>query len=245
MGFKQFIKNNWRLVNSNTLSMNRCVNSVIESYNMGYAKKAVVENTLQLPKRPKKPNPPFFLYLQEKRQEVTEKHNLSLKDAVRVVSEMWKNVDSENKQKMNEVYNKELEKYKKNVELYKQSLTEDQKNELFRLKYEQIEQRTKRKLKKELKDLGKPRKPLTAYLMFVSEEIKNHGNVPVQIYMTTIANKWKEMDENTKSKFIKAALQENDKYNNALLDWENKMIKAGRLDLVRPRALSNDNIDIN
>jgi hypothetical protein len=81
--------------------------------------------------------------------------------------------------------------------------------------------------------------------MFVSEEIKNHGNVPVQIYMTTIANKWKEMDENTKSKFIKAALQENDKYNNALLDWENKMIKAGRLDLVRPRALSNDNIDIN
>jgi molybdopterin synthase catalytic subunit len=61
---------------------------------------------------------------------------------------MWKNVDSENKQKMNEVYNKELEKYKKNVELFKQSLTEDQKNELFRLKYEQIEQRTKRKLKK-------------------------------------------------------------------------------------------------
>lgn len=140
----------------------------MESYNKGYAKKILVENTLQLPKRPKKPNPPFFLYLQEKRQEVTEKHNLSLKgsfnifkikfnyyyfnynflDAVRVVSEMWKNIDVDDKKKMNEIYNKELEQYKKSVELYKQNLTEDQKNELFRIKYEQIEQRTKRKLKK-------------------------------------------------------------------------------------------------
>lgn len=81
--------------------------------------------------------------------------------------------------------------------------------------------------------------------MFVSEEIKNHGKVPVQTYMSTVANKWKEMDENTKSKFIKAALQENDKYNNALLNWENNMIKAGRLDLVRPRTPSNNNIDDN
>lgn len=53
----------------------------MESYNTGYAKKAVLENTIQLPIKPKKPNPPFFVYLQEKRQEVTDKHNLSLKGA--------------------------------------------------------------------------------------------------------------------------------------------------------------------
>lgn len=57
----------------------RCVNSVLESQNTGYAKKAVFENTVQLPLRPKKPNPPFFLYLQKKRPEVSEQHNLSLK----------------------------------------------------------------------------------------------------------------------------------------------------------------------
>lgn len=69
-------------------------------------------------------------------------------DAVRIVSEMWKNLNADTKEKMTEMYSRELEKYKEGINLYKQSLTEDQKNELFRVKYEQLEQKTKRKLKK-------------------------------------------------------------------------------------------------
>jgi len=49
---------------------------------------------------------------------------------------------------MADIYNKELEQYKESIKAFNQSLTVDQKNELFRLKYEQIELRTKRKLKK-------------------------------------------------------------------------------------------------
>lgn len=49
---------------------------------------------------------------------------------------------------MTDIYNKELEQYKDSIKDYNQSLTTDQKNELFRVKYEQMEQRTKRKLKK-------------------------------------------------------------------------------------------------
>lgn len=56
----------------------RCVNSVLESQSTGYAQKSVV-NELQLPQKPKKPNPPFFQYLKEKRQEVVESHNLKPK----------------------------------------------------------------------------------------------------------------------------------------------------------------------
>lgn len=89
--------------------------------------------------------------------------------------------------------------------------------------------------------MGKPRKPLTGYLMFVSDEIKNHGDVPVHKYMITIANKWKEMDVSNKEKYIKAAAVAYDKYNTEILKWENDMIKAGRYDLIRPRPIS-DNI---
>lgn len=107
MGFKQFLKNNWRLINTNNLLMNRlnnfksiimhffilfccdkyiiiivllirCVNSVLESQSIGYAQKSV-ENKLQLPQKPKKPNPPFFQFLQERRLEVAKNHNLKPK----------------------------------------------------------------------------------------------------------------------------------------------------------------------
>jgi len=69
-------------------------------------------------------------------------------DASRVVSEMWKNFDVDTKTKMTEIYNKEFQKYKESIKIYKENLTDDQKNELFRIKYVQLEQRTKRKLKK-------------------------------------------------------------------------------------------------
>lgn len=74
--------------------------------------------------------------------------NIFISDAIRVVSEMWKNYDVDLKNKMNEIYIKELEQYKEGITAYKQSLTEDQKNELFRVKYEEVEQKTKRRLKK-------------------------------------------------------------------------------------------------
>lgn len=95
----------------------------------------------------------------------------------------------------------------------------------------------------ELKELGKPRKPLTAYLLFVTEEIQNRGNVPVQTYMATVASKWKEMDINSKKKYIDAASMENDNYKNLLYKWEDDMIKAGRFDLVRARSFSTANIE--
>jgi len=77
--------------------------------------------------------------------------------------------------------------------------------------------------------------------MFVSEEIKNRGNVPVQTYMVTVANKWKEMDLSSKTQYIEAASIENEKYNNKLVKWESDMIKAGRFDLVRARAIPDNN----
>lgn len=77
--------------------------------------------------------------------------------------------------------------------------------------------------------------------MFVSEEIKNRGNVPVQTYMATVANKWKELDLGSKTKYIEAASIENEKYNDKLVKWESDMVKAGRFDLVRARAISDDN----
>jgi len=69
-------------------------------------------------------------------------------DAARIVSEMWKNFDVDTKTKMTEIYNNELQKYKESIKIYKENLTDDQKNELFRIKYVQLEQKTKRKLKK-------------------------------------------------------------------------------------------------
>lgn len=90
--------------------------------------------------------------------------------------------------------------------------------------------------------MGKPRKPLTAYLMFVTEQMKNRGDVPVQLYMKSVANKWNEMDTSSRAKYLNASSKENDDYYNALKKWEADMVKAGRSDLVRT-CVSDDNTE--
>lgn len=56
----------------------RCANSVFEFHSTGVAQK-VMGSKLEFPQKPKKPNPPFFQFLQEKRPEISEKHNLNPK----------------------------------------------------------------------------------------------------------------------------------------------------------------------
>lgn len=56
----------------------RCANPVFEFHNTGVIQKEI-RNQLELPLKPKKPNPPFFQFLQEKRAEVLEKHDLKYK----------------------------------------------------------------------------------------------------------------------------------------------------------------------
>lgn len=71
-------------------------------------------------------------------------------DAVREISNMWKTYDEAIKNKMNEEFKHELEIYKQNNLAYKENLTDLQKFEVMRVKYEEMEQKTKRKLKKVL-----------------------------------------------------------------------------------------------
>lgn len=75
--------------------------------------------------------------------------------------------------------------------------------------------------------------------MFVTEQMKNRGNLSVQAHMKIIANKWNEMDVNSKTKYFDKSSQENDKYVNDLKEWEHSMAKLGRFDLVR----ANINLD--
>lgn len=96
-----------------------------------------------------------------------------------------------------------------------------------------------------MKELGKPRKPPTAYTLFVTENFKHNRDVPVQQYMATIANKWKELDSEQKNKYIDEAYVKSEKYNDALLKWENDMLQAGRLDLVRHSSINNNSTDNN
>lgn len=89
--------------------------------------------------------------------------------------------------------------------------------------------------------MGKPRKPPTAYLLYLIERYEQRENLPVQDFMKKVGEEWRKMNEESKQKYVRAASIAHEKYLTALNQWEKSMINIGRSDLVRISVKSIEN----
>lgn len=100
--------------------------------------------------------------------------------------------------------------YVKQFEIFKRNLTEDQvlaiKNERKRLQYAEIAKKKQIERRNTMASLGKPKKPMTAYLLF-RNELNGAGQTTA-----AIAEKWAKLSENEKNVYIKKVAELRAKY---------------------------------
>lgn len=99
--------------------------------------------------------------------------------------------------------------YAKQIETFRRNLTEDQvlaiKNERKRLEYAQIAKKERVERRNTMAKLGKPKKPLTPYLLFRTELASTETSAK-------IAEKWAKLNENEKSVYVKKGAELRAKY---------------------------------
>ncbi|KPJ15619.1 Transcription factor A, mitochondrial [Papilio machaon] len=132
-------------------------------------------------------------------------------------------------------YEKDQEDYKKIKELYEASLTEQQKEDIKRLKAEMTVAKEKRKLKAELKEMGKPKKPMSSYFLFTQTKKDLLQGNNMKEYQEQMKKDWLKLPESERVKYEKQAQLLMDKYKKDLEAWEMKMVAIGRTDLVRQK----------
>lgn len=148
-----------------------------------------------IPERPKKPMHPFLRYLVENRSQIHQTVGDHRKVFV-AASVQWKKLDENQKQKYKDEYTKEHVVYKQKMAEYEKKLTKDQKlvinDERIRLKEEKVHRAELRNTKNRLKELGKPTRSPSSYLIFVSEQRKQ------SVSMKDAQQKWNQMNEEQK-----------------------------------------------
>ncbi|XP_025103318.1 transcription factor A, mitochondrial-like [Pomacea canaliculata] len=92
--------------------------------------------------------------------------------------------------------------------------------------------------KTELRDLGKPKKPPNAYMVFLRSFLPEQGGVPMKLFLKQVADHWHNIPKEGKEIYEKDAREEREKYKKELEEWEKKMIEIGREDLVRKSFLA-------
>lgn len=104
------------------------------------------------------------------------------------------------------------------------------------LEKEIMQKRLKKKAlikKRELTMLGKPKRPRSAYNIFIAERFQEAKDGPSQVKLKTINENWKNLSSSQKQVYIQLAEDDKVRYYNEMKSWEEQMVEVGRNDLIR------------
>ncbi|CAD1474734.1 unnamed protein product, partial [Heterotrigona itama] len=187
------------------------------------------------PPKPKKPESPFLLYVRHvKPQFIKEEPDMKYSEILQRASNEWAKLDFVEKQNFRVEFDKNYKIYTEKLREYDDSVTEEQK-QLWKQKKKEYE---KADIKKKYEVLGKPKKPLNAYLFYLWSKRKDKDpDIPTQDWIKSVSVSWKALSDEEKEPYITEAMQHNAQYSKDLKKWEMEMIRSGNFDIVRNKTL--------
>ncbi|XP_021920824.1 transcription factor A, mitochondrial isoform X1 [Zootermopsis nevadensis] len=207
-------------------------------YQQNAGLKKSLEEKLGLPPKPKKPLTPYFRFMVQIRPNLVQKNpQAKVTDIVKLTAQEWEKADITVRQKLEADYKREMVDFTAAQVKYNKMLTDEQREEIKLAKIDIAESKEKRMLKKKMKELGKPKKPLSAFLLFMNERKDRRGTQPFRDWQVAMGNEWENLPEEEKSQYLTQYKKASEGYKHEIQIWEEKMIRLGHIDVVRNEAL--------
>ncbi|XP_054726637.1 transcription factor A, mitochondrial isoform X1 [Anastrepha obliqua] len=196
-----------------------------------------LEEKLGIPPRPKKPLTPYFRFMQEQRPKIiAENPKISTVDIVRMVSKRWNDADAALKKRLQDDYRRDQHQFVEIRTKYEAKLTDEQRAELKQLKKDIQDAKDRRMIRKRIKELGRPKRPASAFLRFLTQERTNSPQTPKQTYREWhqwCTEKWSRLSDKEKEVFLAESRKDMELYKTEIAQWEEKMVRLGNIDVVR------------
>ncbi|MGH0115515.1 UNVERIFIED_CONTAM: hypothetical protein FKN15_024845 [Acipenser sinensis] len=127
------------------------------------------------------------------------------------------------------------EVYKEEMTKFKEQLTLAQATALKEEKRQKVAKRRAIRKKRELTMLGKPKRPRSAFNIFMSEHFQEATGESMQAKMKNLLEDWSKLHTSQKEVYMQLAEDDKIRYKNEMKSWEEHMIEMGREDLIRNR----------
>ncbi|XP_077300083.1 mitochondrial transcription factor A [Arctopsyche grandis] len=201
----------------------------------GYTKVSA-EDKLGIDK-PKRPLTAFIKFFTQIRPTLVAKNpGTSATSILKMASQHWHQLGDDVKEKLSKEFLKEMEEFKKIKATYEASLSEEQKQEIKKVRKQMDDAKEKKKLKSDYKEFGRPKKPMSSYLLFCNKHRDSYKDLNFTDFQIDMKNKWYALAEEERSIWNNQAQKLKDEYRKKLTLWEEKMIRMGNIDLVRNTA---------
>ncbi|XP_004607685.1 transcription factor A, mitochondrial isoform X2 [Sorex araneus] len=165
-------------------------------------------------------------------------------ELIRKIAQLWRELPDSDKKVYEDAYRAEWEAYKEEINRIQKQLTPSQ---IVSLEKEILQKRMKKKAllkKRELTLLGKPKRPRSAYNIFIAERFQDAKESSSQNKLKSVNENWKNLSSSQKQVYIQRAEDDKVRYYNEIKAWEEQMVEAGRTDLLRRKTKSSAKEDI-
>uniref|UniRef100_A0A1A8SF99 Transcription factor A, mitochondrial n=1 Tax=Nothobranchius rachovii TaxID=451742 RepID=A0A1A8SF99_9TELE len=186
---------------------------------------------------PKRPLNGYLRYLLQQKPVVTgQSPEIKQVDVIRKVAQQWRLLSPEQKQPFQEASHQAMEQFKVDLQKYKAQQTPAQ------LQQQALEEKTRRRKRKairkkrELTSLGKPKRPRSAFNIFMSEHFQEARGSTTQAKMKFLLEDWKSLLGHHKKVYTQLAEDDKIRYKNEMKSWEDHMKEIGREDLIREQT---------
>ncbi|XP_015202549.1 transcription factor A, mitochondrial [Lepisosteus oculatus] len=183
---------------------------------------------------PKRPLTGYIRYIRQQRPVFIKQYpDVKNVDITRKIAQEWKALSSEEKRPFQEAAVADREQYKEEMMKFKAQLTPAQTAALEEERREKIARRRTIRKKRELTMLGKPKRPRSAFNIFMAEHFEEAKGVSMQGKMKSLFDDWRNLHASQKQVYMQLAEDDKIRYRNEIKSWEEHMVEIGREDLIR------------
>ncbi|XP_069467329.1 transcription factor A, mitochondrial isoform X2 [Ambystoma mexicanum] len=185
-------------------------------------------------KPPKRPLSAYIRYVQETQPVFKKQHpDLRFVDLTRHIAQSWKTLPESEKQGYEVAAEKARQAYKEELFQYKAQLSGAQIDAMYEAKRQRRAKLKKMRKKRELTVLGKPKRPRSAFNIFLAEHFQDATGSHVSVKLKSMYDDWSKLDASQKKPYVQLAEDDKIRYEHEMNSWEEHMIELGREDLIR------------
>ncbi|XP_060883946.1 transcription factor A, mitochondrial [Labrus mixtus] len=219
---------------SNTSTLTRCT-SVFQTSFFNHVK-CLSSQASGPPKRPLNGYMRFVL----QQQPVVTRQNPEVKavDIIRKIAQQWRTLSPEQKRPFEDASLRAREQFKMDLQHYQAQLTPAQLQQQTLEKKQKLAKRRAIRKKRELTNLGKPKRPRSSFNIFMSEHFEEARGKTIQDKMKSLRDDWRNLFTHQKQVYTQLAEDDKVRYKNEMKSWEEHMVDIGREDVIREQTLS-------
>lgn len=183
---------------------------------------------------PKKPSTPWVQYFQAKMPEFKKNYpDMRQPDVMRKISESWAQVNEKEKEKFQFIYAKQKEIYQQKIAKLSEDVISSNKATKAQKRVTKSKKSAADELKQLLEETKKPKKPLTAYLLFSMDcRPKLPNTMSSQEKLKKIGNDWQNASDSVKDDYLAKQKANLDRFQTDLTAWNLRVEKMGYADKI-------------